>query len=88
MSRPDRLWGPLSHLCIGYQGLFPPVVKRLGNEIDHSLPSVAGETNLHFLHLRGVMLSWAQENFTFLEFLENLTISLFMRGQIHTPCFP
>jgi hypothetical protein len=35
---PDRLWGPLRHLCSGYRGLLAPGVKRSEREVDHSPP--------------------------------------------------
>jgi hypothetical protein len=35
-QRPDRLWGPLSHLFKGYRDSFPGV-KWLGREADDSL---------------------------------------------------
>jgi len=45
LSRPDRLWGPLSLLSSGYRGLFLEV-KRLVHEADHSPRSSAEVKNV------------------------------------------
>jgi hypothetical protein len=37
--RPDRFWGPLNLLSIGYRGLFPGGVKWPGREADQSSTS-------------------------------------------------
>jgi hypothetical protein len=38
-QRLDRVWGLPSLLSNGYQGLFPPGIKRQGREADHSSAS-------------------------------------------------
>jgi len=44
--RPDRLWGPLSHLSNGYGAVLPLGIKRPGRESDHSPPSSAKAPNV------------------------------------------
>jgi hypothetical protein len=38
---PDWLLGPPNLLSNGYWGLYPPGVKQLGHEADHSTPATA-----------------------------------------------
>ena len=59
-TRPDRPWGPPSHLCNGYR-VFLPGVKRPGRGVDHPPPSsvdVEGRIELYLylpLGLRGLL---------------------------------
>jgi hypothetical protein len=39
--RPDRLWGPSSHLTNGYRGTLSPGVKRPRREADYLPPTSA-----------------------------------------------
>jgi hypothetical protein len=59
-QRPDRLWGPPSHLTNGYRGAFSLVVKRPGSKADYSPPSSVeikndGAIPPFAIHLHGVL---------------------------------
>jgi hypothetical protein len=70
--RPDRLWSPSSLLSSVYRELLPRGVKRPGREYDHSFqPSAKVKNSWNYtctplIRLYGVVISYAQGNFTFL----------------------
>jgi hypothetical protein len=76
------LWGLLSLLPNGYQGLFPWGLKRPGREADHSLPSGAeiknalSYTSTPPIRLHGVVLSQAQGQLYLFTFYDKLKLSV------------
>jgi hypothetical protein len=61
-QNPDRYWGPPNLLSKGYWWLFPPRLKRLGHEADHSTQSGAEVKNSGAIPSLLQMYSWGYVN--------------------------